>query len=438
MGHPAAAQGGGAVQGDATSSAGSGDGSLYQKTVLDCGVRVLTETIPSVRSVSAGIWVRVGSRDEPDEKAGVSHLIEHMVFKGTKRRRMHQIARRLESVGGYLNAFTGKEYTCYYARALDEQVVRAIDTIVDLALNPVFPEKELAKEKEVVLEEMKMYEDSPEDVAFDRFERSVYTGHPFGRPIIGTPETVQELTRQDLIAYRARHYGPEHLVLSVAGNVDHKRVVSLAKQAFQNVDHAPAVNGRDRLAAYTPDFVRESKPIQQAHVVIGRRGVDINDPLRSALSILNTVLGGGMSSRLNQRIREKYGYCYHISSFLNMHSDTGDLGIYLATDPVRIPHATRLVFKELTQLRDKPVSERLLGQARSQVKGHLMLGLESMSNRMMRMARQELLLGRFLSLDEVLDEVNGVTRTDLQEAAERMYARDMFTVVELVPDEASP
>ena len=381
--------------------------------------------------------MHAGSRDEPANKAGISHLIEHMVFKGTKHRRMHQIARRLESVGGYLNAFTGKEYTCYYARVLDEQVGRAIDTIVDLALNPVFPEKELAKEKEVVLEEMKMYEDSPEDVAFDRFERSVYTGHAFGRPVIGFPETVQSLSRQDLIDHRADYYGPDCLVLAVAGNIVHDRVVALARRAFRDLQPASGSNGREGLGRYTPEIVRESKPIQQAHIVIGRRSVDINDPLRSSLSILNTVLGGGMSSRLNQNIREKFGYCYHVTSFLNLHSDTGDLGIYLATDPTRIPHATRLVFRELRELCRKPVSDRLLGQARSQVKGHLMLGLENMSHRMMRLARQELLLGRFVSLDEVLDEMNGVTKIDLQEAATRMYDRDMFTVVELVPEESS-
>ena len=380
--------------------------------------------------------MRAGSRDEPLEKAGISHFIEHMVFKGTSNRRMHQIARRLESVGGYLNAFTGKEYTCYYARALDEQLARAIDTIVDLALNPVFPEKELAKEKEVVLEEMKMYEDSPEDVAFDRFERSIYEGHAFGRPTIGFPETVKSLSRQDLIDYRNTFYNPERLVLAVAGNADHKRVVSLARRAFRDLEATAQDKTRRGVGEYHVGHVRESKPIHQAHVVMGRRGVGIRDPRRSSLSILNTVLGGGMSSRLNQNIREKYGYCYHVSSFLNMHSDTGDLGVYLATDPARIPHATRLVFRELQKLQRNPVSERVLSQACSQVKGHLMLGLESMSNRMMRIARQELLLGRYVSLDEVLDEVNKVTKLDIQEAAEEMFERDKFTIVELVPEVA--
>ncbi len=386
-----------------------------------------------MRSISAGIWVHTGSRDEPGSKAGVSHFIEHMVFKGTAKRRMHQIARRLESVGGYLNAFTGKEYTCFYARALDEHLDRAVDTIADLVLHPVFPEKELLKEKAVVLEEMKMYEDSAEDVVFDRFERAVYARHALGLPIVGFPETVGKLTRQDLLDYMAAHYIPERMILAVAGNATHERVLRIASKIFGDVAHQSSGWSREPVGDYEPKLVREQKPIQQAHLVLGRRGLGIQDSKRSALSILNTLLGGGMSSRLNQNIREKYGYCYHVSSFANMHSDTGDLGVYMGTDPSRIRHATKLIFRELDRLCQKPVGSRTLSQAKSQVKGHIMLGLESMSNRMMRIARQELLLGGYVTLDAVMEEVDQVEAAAVQDVARELFEEKEFSSVVVVP-----
>ena len=422
-----------AEAGGALARSGFNLAAVYRKTRLPCGVRVVTETIASVRSVAAGVWVHVGSRDEPHSKAGVSHFIEHMVFKGTVRRRMHQIARRLESVGGYLNAFTGKEYTCFYARALDAHVGRAIDTITDLVLHPVFPEKELGKEKAVVLEEMKMYEDAPEEVVFDRFERAVYPEHSLGIPIVGFPGTVASLSRQDLLDYVGQHYRPERMILSVAGNVSHERVVRLASRAFRQQEGQAAHWSRTPVGAYRPRILQEEKPIQQAHLILGRRGLGVQDPLRTSATILNTVLGGGMSSRLNQNIREKYGYCYHVSSFANMHSDTGDLGVYLGTDPSRVPHATKLVFRELDRLAQKPVGLRTLNQAKSQVKGHIMLGLESMSNRMMRLARQELLLGGYITLDEVLEEVDGIEAGAVQDAAQTLFKEDTFSTVVLVP-----
>lgn len=411
---------------------------MYQKTRLPGGVRVITEHIPSVRSISAGIWVHAGSRDEPEAKAGVSHFIEHMVFKGTATRRMHQIARRLESVGGYLNAFTGKEYTCFFARALDEHLDRAVDTLADLVLRPVFPEKELLKEKAVVLEEMKMYEDSAEDVVFDRFERAVYAGHPLARPIVGFPETVGKLTRQDLLDYVQTHYVPERLVLAVAGNARHERVVRIASKIFGAADRKGGAWSREPVGTYEARRFSEEKPIQQAHLILGRRGLDIRHPRRTALSILNTLLGGGMSSRLNQNIREKYGYCYHVSSFANMHSDTGDLGVYMGTDPVRIPRATKLIFRELDRLCQKPVGSRTLSQARSQVKGHIMLGLESMSNRMMRLARQELLLDGYVSLDDIIEEVEQVEAAAVQDVAGALFAEEAFSSVVLLPQNGKP
>ncbi len=406
----------------------------FCKTTLANGARVITEAIPSVRSIAVGVWIHAGSRDEKAAAAGMSHFIEHMVFKGTARRRMHQIARRLESVGGFLNAFTSKEYTCFYARALDLHLERAIDTTCDLVLQPRFPEKELAKEKEVVLEEMKMYEDTPEEVIFDRFEGVIYKNHSLGRPILGYPDTVRSFSREHLLDYMDAHYTPDRMVLSVVGNIRHEEVVVLAEKAFAASGRSPVAWDRTPAGGYAPEEIVEARPIQQAHLVLGTRGIDVNHPMRSTSTVLNTILGGGMSSRLNQNIREKYGFCYSVYSFLNMHSDTGDIGVYMGTDASRIARAKKLIFRELEKLAVKPVSARALNQAKNQVKGYIMLGLESMSNRMMRIARQELLFGRYFTLDEVLEELDQVQVDHLQEAARVLFHPDRFSTIALLPE----
>ncbi len=405
----------------------------FQKSTLDNGVRVISETIPSVRSISVGVWVFTGSRDENFDESGISHFIEHMVFKGTKKRRMHHIAQRMEAVGGYLNAFTSKEYTCYYARSLDEHLDRAIDTVCDLILSPNFPEKDLEREKDVVLEEMKMYEDNPEDLIFDRFESVIYDQHELGRPIIGLPETVTSFSRNQLFEYLDRQYAPNAIVLAVAGNAEHADVVRFARKAFASDRETGRPSPRVPVNGYIPRQVEEERPIQQAHLVVGTRGIDIYDDDRVALSVLNTILGGGMSSRLNQNIREKYGYCYSVYSFLNMHSDTGDFGVYMGTDAHKIERAKNLIFKELEKLADKPVSGRTLSQAKSQVKGSVMLGLESMSNRMMRIGRQELYFKRYITLDEITEDVERVTADDVRRVAKMLFDRQDFSSVVLVP-----
>ncbi len=408
---------------------------VFQKTTLANGVRVISETIPSVRSIAVGVWIATGSRDEGEPTAGISHFIEHMVFKGTARRRMHQIARRLEAVGGFLNAFTSKEYTCFYARVLDEHLERAIDTVCDLVLQPAFPEKELAKEKGVVLEEMKMYEDTPEEVIFDRFDRIIYPDHALGQPILGYPDTVRSFSREQLFDHIDAHYTRDRIVLSVAGNARHEAVVAIAEKVFATSGRGPVAWTRTPVNGYAPQKLVEARPIQQAHLIVGTRGIDVNHPKRSALTVLNTILGVGMSSRLNQHIREKYGYCYSVYSFVNMHSDTGDIGVYMGTDATRVARAQKLILRELEKLADKPVSTRSLNQAKNQVKGSIMLGLESMGNRMMRIGRQELVFERYFTLDEVLDEIDAVGVDDVQTTAQELFQPDRFSSIVLLPQE---
>ncbi len=407
----------------------------FQKTTLPGGIRLVTEEIPSVRSVSVGVWVHVGSRDESPTEAGMCHFIEHMVFKGTSNRRMHHIAQRMENVGGYLNAFTSKEYTCFYARCLDEHLPRALDTVLDLVINPVFPERELEREKDVVVEEMKMYEDTPDEYVFDLFDQALYGEHSMGRPVIGNEDAVRSFSRQDLVEFLGKHYTAGRIVISVAGNVRHSRVVKLVEKLVgSSLSRGNDSGDRNAPPEQQPVSVQAVKPMQQAHLILGGRGLHVHDKERVALSVLNTILGGGMSSRLNQNIREKYGYCYNIYSFINLHSDTGDIGVYMGTDASKADRSFKLIRREFDRLIDRPITRNELERAKSQAKGALMLGLENMSSRMMRIGRQELYYGRYYSLDEILDLVETATIEDIQRVAHRLLDESRFSDIRLLPN----
>jgi len=346
---------------------------------------------------------------------------------------MHHIAQRMENVGGYLNAFTSKEYTCFYSRCLDEHLPRALDTVLDLILNPVFPEKELEREKDVVLEEMKMYEDTPDEYVFDLLDTALYGDDSMGRPVIGTEETVRGFSRDGLVEFLSSNYTGDRLVVAISGNVGHDRAVRLVQKALEGIPQT----GRTPERTVAPDSAKksivETKPMQQAHLVLGARGLDIHHPDRVSLSVLNTVLGGGMSSRLNQNIREKYGYCYNIYSFANMHSDAGDFGVYMGTDASKVDRSIKLIRRELDKLIQKAVSKTELERAKSQAKGAIMLGLENMSSRMMRIGRQELYYRRYFSLDEILELLDQVTADDLQRTASEIFAPERFSEIRLIP-----
>ncbi len=407
---------------------------LFRRTTLPSGIRIISESTSSVRSISMGLWIEAGSRDETDADAGMCHFLEHMVFKGTEKRRMHQIAQRMENVGGYLNAFTTKEYTCFYARALDEHLERALDTISDLILAPVFPPRELEKEKNVVIEEMKMYEDSPEDYVFDLLERKLYEEHAMGRPIIGLESAVRSFDRQRLKQFMDDHFTPERTVITVAGNVDHDRLVRLVENTFRREPINSKIFSRLPVNGYRPGTVVAEKPIQQAHLVLGTRIFGAHSTDRIPLTVLNTLLGGGMSSILNQNIREKYGYCYNIYSFANLHSDSGEFGVYMGTDASRLNRSKKMVLRELDKVTQTRVSSRKIQALRNQVKGSIMLGLESMDSRMMRLGRQEVYYRRYFSLDEILEQVEAVTAENIQDLAHKLFIPDQFSVVELLPE----
>jgi predicted Zn-dependent peptidase len=408
---------------------------LYKKTVLDNGIRVVTERIPSVRSVSLGLWANVGSRDESAEESGISHFLEHMVFKGTKKRSVLEIAQSLESLGGYLNAFTNKEQTCFYARALDEHVGEAMDVISDLIQNSTFKKKELERERTVVIEELRSAADNPEDIIFDYFDKAIFPEHNLGFPIIGTEVNLRRFTRDDLLAHIETHYAPSHVVVAAAGNVDHNALVRLTEKYLTQLP-AERHNG-NRLAA--PKEIDHStyaeyyRPINQAHICLGTLGYSIRHRDRYAFMVMNALLGEGMSSRLYQTIREKHGLAYSVYSFANMMSDAGVFGVYIGTEKKNVKNSIELIQRELSKLRTTPVTKAELDRTKSQIKGVMMLGLENMSGRMMRLGSTELYFESFTSLDEIIRRVDAVTSEELQSVANDLFRAETFSTVIVRP-----
>lgn len=411
----------------------------YRKTVLPSGVRVVTEEIPHVRSVSVGFWVETGSRNETRAQNGISHFIEHMVFKGTKKRSVKEIAQSLESVGGYLNAFTSKEHTCYYARALDEHLELAVDVLADLAFNSTFPKNELEKERGVVLEELKQAEDDPDDIIHDYFENAIFGAHPLAMPVIGTVQSIRSFQRSDLIRYRSEWYTADNLVIAAAGNVRHDDVVRLAEEYAGTMSPTSKRKPRNGSAIERPaSTVKEySRPIQQAHICLGTIGYSIKNERRFSMQVLNTLLGDGMSSRLFQNIREKFGFAYAVYSFSNMMLDTGSAGIYIGTDKSHIQKCIGLVVKELQRLRKHKITKQELERTKEQLKGNLLLGLENIPNRMIRLGSAELYFGDLISIDTILQRIDAVKQEEVLEIAEDVFHEDRFVTVIIRPGEKS-
>jgi predicted Zn-dependent peptidase len=407
----------------------------YRKTTLDNGIRVVSENIPHVRSVSLGIWANVGSRDEAPGENGISHFLEHMVFKGTKHRNVREIAQSLESLGGYLNAFTTKEQTCFYARVLDSDIGQAMDVLADILLNATFEKREMEREKLVVIEELKNAEDDPEDIIHDYFERSIFPEHSLGFPIIGTEENVRHFKREHLRSHVSEHFLPSRLVISAAGHVDHDMLVRLASRYFRRLHHqdgeqtriaGPVRSGKGTAMEY-------ARPINQAHICLGTLAYSVSHPDRYTLMLANALLGEGMSSRLYQTIREKHGLAYTVYSFVNLLSDTGVFGAYLGTDRKSIRAAIDLVYHELDKLKKRAVPMTEMQRTKSQIKGTMMLGLENMSGRMIRLGSAELYVEQYISLDSILQRVDAVTPEDIQRVANDLFVEDRFSAVIIKP-----
>jgi len=381
--------------------------------------------MPHVRSASIGIWTDVGSSAESDERRGISHLVEHMMFKGTQRRTARQIAEEMDGVGGNLNAFTDKELTCYYAKVIDRHVPLAVDVLTDMFLHSTFDPAELAKEQRVVLEEIKMYDDSPDEVVHDLFTRTMWKGSHLGEPTIGYAHTVSSFTRDDLKRHMQVHYAPTAVVVAVAGNIEHESIVDLFTRAFDGFEGQAQLPVPDRPAA-TPSIIFKYKDVEQAYVCLGTSGLSTRDDRRYVLSVLDTILGGGMSSRLFQEIREKRGLAYSVYSFQQAYREAGLFGIYAGTSPEKARECVELVIDQCEGLASKGVGPDELHLAKEHMKGNLTLALESTSSRMIRLGRNEFSWGRQVTTEEIEQRIDAVTLEDVAHMAHEMFARDRF------------
>jgi len=398
---------------------------MIQSTMLQNGLRVITEYVPGVHSASIGLWVASGSRHEPFELNGVAHFVEHMLFKGTPLRSAHAIAREIDAVGGFLNAFTSREFSCFYAKVMGNKLPMALNLLSDIVLNSCFDVQEVEKERRVILQELHMVEDAPEDFIHDLFGQLFWKNHPLGQPTPGTSASVSLLERQHLLDYRQDHFVGHNMMICAAGVVDHDALVADVERLLGCLPAgAPACN------AIKPESQRrvniEHRDLEQVHFCLGTRGLPQNHPDRFTGFILNAILGGGMSSRLFQVIREEHGLAYSVYSYLSCHQESGCQVIYSATAPEDSADAIRLVLSEMRRLKEEPVEADLLRDIREQLKGNLILSLESTDNRMTRLAKNQFYLGSQLEIDAVVEQFDRVTAEDV-----RRLAGELFTTQSL-------
>jgi predicted Zn-dependent peptidase len=401
------------------------------KQVFSNGLTVVTEVMPSVRSISVGIWIRSGSRHERNSENGITHFLEHMVFKGTKTRSAEAIARAADSIGGHLDAYTTKEYTNFSIKVLDEHLERAFDVLTDLVKNPLFRPGDVVKERKVIQEEIKMVEDTPDDLVHEIFIQAFWRGQALGRPILGTRQTVASFDRRRLVSYFRRHYAPNQMLVTAAGNLQHARIAELAHRAFGETPQGPQMKRGPRPVPYPHLKLRTKRDLEQVHVCIGVPSYAQGNAKRYALLILNTVLGGGMSSRLFQNVREKRGLAYAVFSGISMFEDAGCLSVYAGTSTENIRRVVGLVMEEFAALKNQPLVEEELKRAKDYLKGSLLLGLESSSNRMANLARQEMIFGRYLSMDETAAGIDAVTSEAVLDVARELFdgSRIAFTAL---------
>lgn len=394
---------------------------MYSKRILSNGLRIVYEKIPYVRSVSIGIWVGTGSRNEKPDNRGISHFIEHMLFKGTSRRTAKQIAEEMDGIGGQLNAFTGKECTCYYAKTLDSHVDVAFDVLSDMFFNSRFSPKDIEIEKKVILEEIGMYEDSPEELVHDVLSGVIWRGDSLGCPILGTRACLREINGNMIREYMMENYMPRNTVISVAGNFDDERIYELVEKHFGMWrNRTCGTSGYDSVV-FNSDLEFKPKDTEQVHICIGFDGIEYGDDRLYALMIVNNIFGGGMSSRLFQKIREEKGLVYSVYSYPSSYKGAGSFVIYMGMSPEFIESVVQLFTCEMGLLAGEGLSEDEIRKGKEQLKGSYILGLESTNSRMTSIGKSELLLGRILSPETVLEKIERVTREDIAEVMGKVF-----------------
>jgi len=405
---------------------------MITREVLDTGLRLITETMPHVRSVSIGVWLTRGSRHEVQPQSGIAHFVEHMLFKGTSTRSAEDIAQEIDSIGGQLDAFTAKEYASYYIKVLDEHLPKAVDLLSDIVMRPRFEVDDIEKEKKVILEEIKMVEDTPDDLVHELFTQHFWEGHALGRPILGSKETVESFTASTLREYFGKTYTAPNLIVSAAGNVQHAQVREIISKAFAELPTA-RVAYDDTVPRVVPQVLVRTKELEQSHVCLGTNSYQQNHPDRYVGYIMNTVLGGSMSSRLFQNVREKRGLAYAVFSGLSAYRDAGNLTIYAGCANEAVPEVVDLCVEELKGLKHIPVPDSELRRAKDHLKGSLMLSLENTASRMSHLARQEIYFERHFSLDETLAGVERVNADDVRRVATELFANGSLAATVVGP-----
>ena len=411
-------------------------GGLVKRTVLPGGLRIITEQMPSVRSAAIGIWVNVGSRDEVASQTGSAHYLEHLLFKGTKNRSALDISSTIDAVGGEMNAFTSKEVTCFYTRVLDTSVPEAIEVLVDMITSATITSIDVDQERQVVLEEIAMRDDDPADIVHEQFSRALFGDAPLGRSILGTVENISSLSRRSIHGFYRKYYSPDRLVIAVAGNIDHASIVKQIRKAFNlgGFDLAgketPYVPPKVKTkVSHTGGFVKFDKTTEQANLVIGVPGLDRGDERRYIQSVFNAALGGGMSSRLFQEVREKRGLVYTVYSFGQQFQDAGMAGVYAGCSPKNLEQVTQVITDVLDEVALNGITKAELAKAKGQVSGGMVLGLEDTSSRMSRIARSEMNHGDVPSVSQVLERISSVTLDEVQALAHHLWSQERLTAV---------
>ena len=390
------------------------------KTILNNGVRIVSKKMPHTRSVSVGVWVNVGARDESEAESGLSHFIEHMIFKGTRKRSAYQIAKEFDAIGGHTNAFTAMENTCYHAKVIDSQMETMVDILSDIFINSVFDPLEVDKERPVILQEIGMVEDSPDEYVHMLSGNNFWGDNPLGRSIMGTPENIIRFDAEMIKNFFHRLYLPDRIVIAAAGNLDHKNLVDLFGPAFEMIQQGNGFSGRVTPRGRTLVDINQ-RNLEQVHICLTTSGISVTDPRRYAFSLLNTILGGNMSSRLFQEVRERRGLAYSVYSFVSSHVDTGMFGVYIGVDPKRIRETIEVVIGEIHKLKTSRVDAVELQGAIEYTKGNLLLASESTDNQMVRTAQNEIHFENDISLQSVIEKLESVSENDILELAENIF-----------------
>ena len=409
--------------------------SHFSRSTLDSGVTVVTEEMTEVRSTSVGFWFDVGGRDEPEKLAGTSHFLEHLLFKGTPTRSAKDIADVFDAVGGDVNAFTGKEYTCYYARVLDEDLSMALDVLADMITNSLIEPSELESERKVILEEIAMHEDAPDELVHDLFYRAMWAGHPLGRPVLGYNETIGSVTRSQVADYWRERYAPSNLVVAGAGRLDHERLVERIETLMSRSSGGVRTERSGPSPQAASGIRVHKRPTEQAHIIIGSEGLTRSDDDRHTLAVVDTILGGGMSSRLFQEVREKRGLAYSVYSYRAMFADSGSFAIYAGTTPQNADTVMEIVRNEIASMVTDGITEAELDRAKGHLKGSLVLAAEDPGSRMNRLGKQQLTTGEILSIDELIAKFDAIEMDDVRRVIDAVLGSHSYQTTVVGPFE---